>query len=172
MILARLDSLEVTTSIWSQCDRYDVFPVDDPPPSLPILWRVVVEITDHLHTGDKALSTSSVPFGQHLLIQLYLTPERELPTSVYWERFYIEIRRVVALHEHARLRLVLVAGAPWRRPEATVAELAAIKALEGDCAQRGVVLRSCELPSLEDGAMAEFIEFLREEATSAAAEGA
>ncbi|GAA5893082.1 hypothetical protein JCM8208_004342 [Rhodotorula glutinis] len=170
--LAKLDSLEVAATAWHERADDNLLPLEDPPSSLPILWHNIVRVNDHLHDSDQALSTSSIPFGQHLLLRIFRWAEVGVPTSVGWERVCVEVRRVVALHKHARLRLVLVAGAPWPRPGATPPELAALEALEGDCQRRGVVLRSCEVPRVEDGPVPEFIEFLREEATRAAAEGA
>ncbi|KPV72166.1 uncharacterized protein RHOBADRAFT_47008 [Rhodotorula graminis WP1] len=162
-LLARLDSLEVSVRTWHYRGRDRLFPLDDPPSSRPILWRILVSLADHLHNGDNMLSTSSVPFGQHLLLKYSHDSGSGVPISVHSERLYVELRRVVALHEPSRLRLVLVAGAEWRRAEATLPELAAIKALEQDCERRGIVLRSCERPWVEDDPVPEFLEFLREE---------
>ncbi|GAA5855299.1 hypothetical protein JCM9279_001938 [Rhodotorula babjevae] len=166
--LGRLEGLEVCVEYWHDDRRDDVrlFPLDAPPASLPVLWRVSVSIDDPLHEHDVCLSTASIPYGRHLLLEASHS-QRNDPVSAHWERKYVELRRLVALHAHSRLRLVLVSGAPWRQPGATAPELAALEALEGDCERRGVALRPCQPPRVEDGALPEFVAFLREQAARA-----
>ena len=167
--LGQLDSFETSVEGWGpEPDSGDrIFALDAPPSSVPVLWRVAVGLGDPLHRRDDCLTTTSIPYGQHLLLEVQPGQEPDVPVSVHWERIYVELRRLVALHAHSRLRLVLVSGAGWRRPEATPPELAALEALEGDGARRGVALRPCEPPRVEDGALPEFMAFLREEAARA-----
>ncbi|GAA5916748.1 hypothetical protein JCM8208_001676 [Rhodotorula glutinis] len=173
-LLGQLDSFEMSVENWRAhpVTGHRLFSLNAPPSSLPILWRVLVDIDDRLHRRDVFLPTTSVLYGQHLLLDVEPCQEPDKLLSVRWERVYVEVRRLVAPHKHSRLRLVLVSGVPWRRPKATLPELAAIEALEGDCERRGIALRSCKPPRVEDGPLPDFIEFLREGAAGAAAHGA
>lgn len=160
--LAQLETFEGSYVDWNRGRRAGerIVPLDAPPPSLPILWRHTVRQQD-----GTILSTSPTPYGEHLLFI-------QDPHSPRWEDFYIAVRRIIERNDHSRLRLrlVLVAGTIWRRPETSMPELEEIEALEGDCERRGIALRTCGLPS--EGAVPEFVEFLREEKARTAAAAA